>query len=74
MLDLARGDPLDHIDGYLSGKAQAVWPGALVFKRELPEGGETWILRRSGHEDIGLGDRFQAAKMAVAALIKAERK
>lgn len=66
------------IDGYLSRRAQQIWPGALVYK--LDEGnGERWALERpatterSELETVALGTTFGAARQAVDALISAER-
>lgn len=60
------------VDGHLSKEAQKKWPSALVFV--IPkEGGEDWILRRDGQEDIGLGGNFGHAKQTISAMISAER-
>jgi hypothetical protein len=65
----------ERIDGYLSNKAQGVDRTALVVCQESPQNvsGERWILRRSGTEDLELGDRFSAARAALLAWLRAER-
>lgn len=55
---------MDRIDGYLSRRAQLDWPLALVIC--LADG--SWVLRRPGEPDLGLGDNFSAAQMALNAL------
>lgn len=57
------------VDGYLSRRAQSIWPGALVF--EGPDG--EWILERPGQEELGLGDSFNDAQQAIGALLRARR-
>lgn len=60
----------DRLDGFLSGKAQAVWPAALVF--QLEHG--TFQLRRKGEPDLDLGETFKDARMALYALIRAHHR
>lgn len=60
--------PRARVDGFLSGKAQAVWPSAVVTDEE----GE-FVLRRHGHEDLSLGYTFKDARGALYALLKAAR-
>lgn len=58
----------DRVDGYLSRRAQAAWPTAIVLSTA-----DGWILRRAGAPDLGLGDHFAAANQAIHALLAAER-
>ena len=60
---------MDRVDGYLSNRAQRIWPAALVF--ELTGG--AWVLRRPDQQDLGLGDSYSAAKQAIDAMLRAER-
>lgn len=60
---------MDRIDGYLSNKAQSVWPDSLV----LCVDDRHWIIRRPGVPDVGLGDNFQAASQAAGAMLRAQR-
>lgn len=58
------------IHGYLSRRAQARWPGALVSHEDERD----WRLERpDGQEPLGLGDSFHEAHQAVQALLAAER-
>jgi hypothetical protein len=63
---------MKRIDGYLSRKAQQMFPKALVF---CENGGpvEVWTMEWAGTPTVGLGGCFNAAKQAVDALISAER-
>lgn len=63
---------MKRIDGFLSRKAQAHWPGALVYCEDLGNG-ETWTLERAGLDTIGLGSNFGHAQQALWALIAAEK-
>jgi len=63
----------ERIDGYLSRKVQNFDPTALVICQYLEAEKEEWVLRRTGHEELGLGDGFGAAKSAVIAFLRAER-
>lgn len=60
---------IDTIDGHLTGKARATWPGAQVW---IING--TFILRRPGEPDVQLGanqtevGRFAEAARALAYL------
>jgi hypothetical protein len=56
----------DNVNGFLSGKAAALWPGAVVVWRVGPP--ELWILRRPGREDVGLGDTYRHACAAFYAI------
>ena len=60
---------MERIDGFLSGKVQAEWPGALVVEAEPG----AWELRRPGEPPVSLGAAFKDARMAVYALIRAHR-
>jgi len=57
------------VDGYLSRRAQNIWPGALVSDTQGPDG---WILERPGEEDVALGENFHRAHQALTAMIRAE--
>ena len=66
------------INAYLSRKAQAVEPGALVYCEELEEDGarwEEWTLEIDAdkHTAIGLGENFGEAKAGVLAWVKSRR-
>jgi hypothetical protein len=54
----------ERIDAYLSRKAQVADASALVVCQEWAQHstGERWVLRRSGADDVELGDRFGRAK------------
>lgn len=77
------------IDGFLSRKAQAVWPAAVVICYEdlivnRPSIGavrvQRWEIERPATDDrqalepIGLGDSFHAAKQSLEALIRSTKK
>lgn len=71
------------IDAYLSRKAQAEWPTAIVWKEEASSAtlrlngdgnsGHQFILERQGHQDIILGHNFGEAKAGLDALLASER-
>jgi hypothetical protein len=72
------------IDAYLSRKAQAQWPTAVVWKEEASsatlrlngngkEGGQVFILEREGYDSIILGHDFGEAKAGLEALVASER-
>lgn len=73
------------IDAYLSRKAQAEWPTALVWKEEpssvtVPLNGngdagscERFILERDGHEAIILGHQFKEARAGLETLLASAR-
>jgi hypothetical protein len=75
------------IDAYLSRKAQAEWPTALVWKEEpssatIPvngtgngdaSSGERFILEREGFEDIILGHPFREARAGLETLLASAR-
>ena len=63
----------ERIDGHLSRKAQNIDVSALVIVRMNDDGTEEWLLRRSGHEDLGLGENFGWAKQAVLSWCRAQR-
>jgi len=58
------------VDGYLSNKAQEVWPDSLVFDTQGREG---WIIEREDGETIELGSNFREAKSALFAMMSAVR-
>lgn len=62
-----------HVDGRLSDRASATWPGAVVVRVDSPGGAETWLLERPGADPVGLGSYFHAAQRALGALIRAEK-
>lgn len=66
---VATAPPIENVNGFLSGKAGFVWPGALVI-----EGPDRWLLRRPNVPDIGLGSDFKHARMALYAMIRATPK
>jgi hypothetical protein len=61
------------IDAFLSRTASQMWPNSLVVLLRREDAIETWILKRPGQTDVGLGDRFPAARNALDALIAYER-
>lgn len=75
------------IDAYLSRKAQAEWPTAIVWKEEpsavinmdnIGNGNgngscERFILERDGYEDIILGNQFKEARAGLDALLASAR-
>jgi hypothetical protein len=73
------------IDAYLSRKAQAEWPTALVWKEEpssatIPvngngngDAGERFILERDGHDAIILGHQFKEARAGLETLLASAR-
>jgi hypothetical protein len=64
---------MDRVDAFLSEQAGKTWPGAVVWclvPRESPA--EVWVLRRPNQADIGLGDRFPAARKGLEAMIQYE--
>jgi hypothetical protein len=68
-----KGDPpLRTVDALMSQKAQAVWPGALVYY-EGEGDARLWTLERPGMEALGLGPIFPRARNALYAVIRAER-
>lgn len=60
---------MDRVDGFLSQKAQRALSDALVICRAEGSDRETWILRRPGEEELGLGINFGEAKAGVQALL-----
>ncbi len=61
------------VDAFLSRKAQAVWPTAVVFKEEIPAEGALgprirFVLERRGQESLDLGGPFGVARQALYAL------
>jgi hypothetical protein len=62
------------VDGYLTNKAQGHFPTALVICTYPEAGGQVWLLRRAGEEDVGLGNSFGGARVALNAWMRAERR
>jgi hypothetical protein len=64
---------MDRVDAFLSEQAGKTWPGAVVWCL-MPTGSppEIWVLRRPNKPDIGLGDRFPAARKGLEAMIQYE--
>jgi hypothetical protein len=66
---------MEHIDGYLTFKIRRIHPDAQVLKTVT--GGnpptETWVIRRPGVDDVGIGPFFKAAKATINALIVGKR-
>lgn len=58
------------IDRFLTGKAQALWPSALVY-RETNSG--TFYLERETEERVALSKGFADARVALYQLLRAER-
>lgn len=63
---------MKRIDGYLTRKAQAVFPTATVFCDEAGPV-QVWTLERAGADPLGLGPSFRAAHGAIIGLVKAEK-
>ena len=61
---------MERLDGFLSSKAQAEWPAALVYQTEAG----SFELRRTGLEPLSLGSTFKDARMALYAAIRAARR
>ena len=70
------------IDAYLSRKAQAEWPTAIVWKEEpsspaVPINGngscERFILERDGYDAIILGHQFKEARAGLESLLASSR-
>jgi hypothetical protein len=57
------------VEAYLTGKATAVWPAALVVRVE-DDHGTRFALQRPGREDLVLGVEFGEARRALYAAIK----
>ncbi len=62
----------ERIDGYLSNKTQHQDASSLVYCITLENGDQEWVLRRSGHGDLGLGRDFAGARQAINAWIRAQ--
>lgn len=65
-------DDMRTLDAYLSGKADATWPGSIVWR--VGEDGHDgraarYLLERRGEPEIALGDHgFAAARRALRIL------
>jgi hypothetical protein len=55
------------IEQFLTGKARAVWPTALVVRVD-DEHGQRYLLQIPGSADVGLGDEFNEARRSLYAL------
>jgi len=53
------------VESYLTGKLRSVWPDAIVFRID-----GQYILKRVGEPDLGLGDEFHSARLALYAVIR----
>ena len=58
-----------HIEAYLTGKLRSVWPDALVVRVDT-DGSQQFILRRPNHSDVVLASDFEAARLALYAVIR----
>ncbi len=58
---------LPRIESYLTGKARAAWPAALVVRVMNADGDEDFILQRPGRDDLVLGPTFAEARRALYA-------
>lgn len=66
--------PMRTVDGRLSQRAQATWPGALVTRAEVAPGEpQDWRLERHGTAAVGLGRHYGEAVRALGALIRAAK-
>jgi hypothetical protein len=62
------------VDGYLSRKAQAAWPTAIIWKEQAEGNGvDRYILERQGEVDVLLGNVFGEAKAGLDALLASAR-
>lgn len=66
------------VDVYLTRKAQAVWPTAMVFKEEIPPRDDVgprvhFALQRKDEALVDLGGPFGLARQALYALRNAAR-
>ena len=59
---------MDQLHGYLSNRAQAIDPTALVY-----EGDEGYRLERDAHDTLDLGRTHSEASQAIQSLQRAER-
>jgi hypothetical protein len=59
---------MKRVDAYLSGKAQAFWPTALVYCETGPDGSMKYLLERREGETLDLGAQFGEAKAALLAV------
>lgn len=63
---------MKRLDGFLSRKAQTLYPDALVYCEDLGNG-EVWTLERRDRDPLGLGRSFGNASQAVQAMIRASQ-
>lgn len=59
---------MKRVDAYLSNKAQAFWPTAIVYCATGPEGERKYLLERREGETLDLGEKFGDAKWALLKL------
>lgn len=52
------------VENYLTGKALAAWPAALVVRVD-DDNGTRFLLQRPGHEDLQLAQTFGEARRAL---------
>lgn len=60
---------MDRVDAFLTRKAGAQFPAAVVYETEAGR----WELRRPDAEPVSLGDSFGEARNALYALVAADR-
>lgn len=56
------------IEQFLTGKARAVWPAALIVRVDDENGHQRFLLQIPGHPDVDLGDEFNEARRSLYAL------
>lgn len=61
---------METINGFLSRKAQTLWPKSLVVYEDVPGRGREYHIKRGGEKVCGLGKSFEEAKASVEALIR----
>ena len=60
------------VESYLTGKAAALWPAALVVRVEENDA-QRFVLKRPGHDDLVLGATFGDARRALYAAIRHQK-
>lgn len=55
------------VEQFLTGKARAVWPAALIVRVE-DEHGQRYLLQIPGRQDVDLGAEFNEARRSLYAL------
>jgi len=61
------------VHGYLSRRAQTLWPGSMVYSEDADDPRARWTMERPGLESLDLGRDFRDATQAIHALMDAER-